>query len=247
MVFGLLTLATLLAPLNYVLLQAGPTDNLLGENVKIANFKSNDFKSGALYSTSVYVTSPQLKPLGIEVLLAWLDGDRAVMPRDAIYESGKSAKAQRSAQKQEMVDSKASAAIAALNFIKKIDTYPKPTWNESDVSINLKKVGGGSGGLAFALALIAKSADPQLIAGRKIAVTGTISQNGNVGEIGGIDQKILGAKKRGVEVFLMPKSNCVALSKHPAGMKIYAVENLTEAVHALAGAGTTSSFTCPTK
>ena len=95
MAFGLLTLATLLAPLNYVLLQAGPTDNLLGENVKIRNIKSNEFKSGALYSTSVFVTSPNLKPLGIEVLLAWLDGDRAVLPRDAIYEKNKSAQAER--------------------------------------------------------------------------------------------------------------------------------------------------------
>jgi PDZ domain-containing protein len=245
--FGLLTLATLLAPLNYVLLQAGPTDNLLGENVKIKNIKSNEFKTGALYSTSVFVTSPNLKPLGIEVILAWLDGDRAVLPRDAVYENNQSPKAERALQRQEMVDSQANAAIAALNFIKQIDTYPKQTWNASDVSINLKKVGGGSGGLAFALALIAKSADPQLIAGRKIAATGTISQNGNVGEIGGIDQKILGAKKRGVEIFLMPKANCSALSKHPTGMQVYAVENLTAAVHALVGVAPTSSFTCPTK
>ena len=98
--------------------------------------------------------------------------------------------------------------------------------------------------MAFALAIIAKTADPNLIAGRRIAATGTISQNGNVGEIGGVDQKILGAQKSGVKIFLMPKASCSSLSKHPKGLTIYAVTTLTEAVHALAGVDA-SSFGCP--
>ena len=84
-----------------------------------------------------------------------------------------------------------------------------------------------------ALAIIAKSADADLIKGRKIAVTGTISGSGAVGAIGGVDQKILGAKKSGAEIFIAPRVNCPEISKHPKGISILVVRNLAEAVRAL--------------
>ena len=233
-------------PQNFVILAPGPTSNLLGSSISIKGVNENptsDFSKGALYSTAIYATSPGDYPYGFEVLRAWLDGDMVVMPRDALYEKSEKPKVATARQKQEMVESQLNGAIAALNFIKSIPTYSKPSWSESDVKIVLNKVGGGSAGLAFALALIAKSADPKLIAGRKIAATGTISQNGKVGAIGGVDQKILGAKKSGAQIFLAPKSNCSSISKRPKGLEIYGVSNLSEAVHILAGAEN-SAFAC---
>lgn len=245
-VFALILLLALALPQNFVILAPGPTTNLLGSAVTIKNaniYPDNRFKSGALFSTTVYANNPDSKPLGIDVLQAWLDGNLLVVPWNAVYEKGEQPKVAEARKKQELVDSQANAALAALNFIRAIPTYAKPTWQESDVQIVLNKVGGGSAGLAFALALIAKSTDPELIGNRKIAVTGTISQDGKVGPIGGLDQKVIAASRSGAQIFVMPKSNCSSLSKHPTGLKIYAVANLSEAVHALAGANN-SAFGC---
>ena len=244
--FTLIALLALLLPQNFVIAAPGPTSNLLGKAVEIKAsdiFPEKTFENGALYSTAIYVTNPGQHPLGFQVLQAWIDGNLLVLPTNAIYDVKASPKVANAQQKQEMVESQLNGALAALNFIKKIPKYPKPTWSESDVKIVMKKVGGGSAGLAFALALIAKSADPQLIGTRKIAATGTISQDGKVGPIGGVDLKVLSAHRAGATIFLMPKSNCSGLSKYPKGMQIFAVNNLSEAVHALAGANP-SSYSC---
>lgn len=244
--FALLTLLTLLLPFNFVVIAPGPTKDLLGDRVAISNVENKTFDRGALYSTTILATSPEDRPFGFQVLAAWLNGNLVVLPRDAIYDNV-SPKASEEKQTAEMLDSQANAAYAALSFIAKIPKYPKPTWSESDVNVSMKKVGGGSAGLAFALTLIAKTVDPELIGDRKIAVTGTISKSGKVGEIGGVDQKILGAAEAGAKIFIMPKANCQWQSKRPKGMEIYAVSNLSEAVHllALGSAAKGSSFTCP--
>ncbi len=44
--------------------------------------------------------------------------------------------------------------------------------------------------------------------GRTIAGTGTIDATGTVGPIGGIQQKIVGARDAGAELFLVPPDNC---------------------------------------
>jgi PDZ domain-containing protein len=239
-------------PQNFVIMQPGPTTNLLGPAVSIKNTHLNEFSSGELFSTTVYVTSPGKHPSGYQVLWAWIDGNMAVLPTNAVYETGVSATKAEAAQKSEMESSKVTAAMAAISFIKSVDKYSNQSWTPNDVSIDMEKAGGGSGGLAFALAMIAKSADPALIANRKIAVTGTITNDGKVGAIGGLDQKILGASASGAKVFLFPKEDCDIWSKRPAGMDFYAVSTLSEAVHALALSASPAtiaeakrSFSCP--
>ena len=245
-----LTAITLIIPFNFVILAPGPTVNLLDGPVSVKGFDSTSNKNDALYSAAIYASGPDQMPLGFQLLNAWADGNIVVMPRNALYDNGEKADVAKKRQLKEMTDSQVNAALAAWNFISEIPGHAKPTWNENDVKITLENTGGGSAGLAFSLALIAKTADPNLINGRKIAATGTISENGKVGEIGGVDQKIISASRRGVQIFLMPKESCSSLSKHPKGMKIYAVSTLSQAVHALALADSTtdsSIFACPKK
>jgi len=77
-----------------------------------------------------------------------------------------------------------------------------------DVSIDAGNVGGPSGGLMFALAIVDLLGDEDLTGGRVIAGTGTIDAQGVVGPIGGVQQKLLGAIHRGTgepaTVFLVP-------------------------------------------
>jgi PDZ domain-containing protein len=69
-------------------------------------------------------------------------------------------------------------------------------------------IGGPSAGLMFALAIYDTLTKGDLTGGRDVAGTGTITDRGEVGEIGGIQQKIVGAKRDGATIFLVPPANC---------------------------------------
>jgi PDZ domain-containing protein len=102
------------------------------------------------------------------------------------------------------------------------------------VTINVGNIGGPSAGMMFALGIIDKLGTVNLTGGRFIAGTGEIGQNGAVSPIGGIQQKMAGARAEGATVFLSPAANCPdALSALPAGMKLIKVSTLAGAVSAL--------------
>ncbi len=73
-----------------------------------------------------------------------------------------------------------------------------------DVRIDTGNVGGPSAGLAFTLALIDELTPGDLTGGRDIAVTGTIDLEGNVGAIGGLEQKVHAVQQHGGDVFIVP-------------------------------------------
>jgi PDZ domain-containing protein len=103
------------------------------------------------------------------------------------------------------------------------------------VEIKLKDVGGPSAGLMFALGILEKLGKESLTGGRRIAGTGEITAEGVVGPIGGIPQKMLGARKAGAQVFLVPKDNCAeAKGARHEGLQLVKVGTLKEALSALA-------------
>lgn len=70
--------------------------------------------------------------------------------------------------------------------------------------INPGQLGGPSGGLMFALQIYEQLTQENLRHGRKIAGTGTINPDGSVGEIGGIDKKVVAAHRAGATLFFAP-------------------------------------------
>ncbi|MBV7363551.1 hypothetical protein KRX54_03785 [Actinomycetaceae bacterium TAE3-ERU4] len=105
-----------------------------------------------------------------------------------------------------------------------------------DIKINVgENIGGPSAGLIFTLGIIQRMTPTDIVGDNKIAGTGTISVNGKVGPIGGIVQKIYGAKRDGAKWFLAPKENCTDLkgAKLPTGIRIVSVNNLDEAMDSL--------------
>jgi Lon-like protease len=103
-----------------------------------------------------------------------------------------------------------------------------------DVSISLADVGGPSAGLMFALSTVDKLTPDSLTDGRTIAGTGTINVRGRVGAIGGIAQKMAGAREDGAEVFLAPSANCTEVVGHiPDGLQVLRVDSLSGAVRTL--------------
>jgi PDZ domain-containing protein len=120
------------------------------------------------------------------------------------------------------------------------------------VKIQLENVGGPSAGQMFALGIIDKLTPGKLNGGADVAGTGTIDAQGNVGAIGGIRQKLYGARAAGATWFLAPYSNCNEVTGHiPAGISVLAVKTLKDSLADLkaisSGSSTSGLLTCPSK
>lgn len=103
-----------------------------------------------------------------------------------------------------------------------------------DLTIALEEIGGPSAGLMFALGIIDKLEPADLTGGKIIAGTGTIDDEGNVGPIGGIPQKLVGAKDARATVFLTPADNCAeAVANAVSGLTLVKVSTLDGALDAL--------------
>ncbi|QGN47005.1 PDZ domain-containing protein [Micromonospora sp. WMMD558] len=102
------------------------------------------------------------------------------------------------------------------------------------LTIDLEDIGGPSAGLMFALGIIDKLRPEDLTGGRIIAGTGTIDDEGRVGPIGGIAQKLVGAKDAGATAFLVPADNCAEAVRNPQpDLPLIRVATLDDALTAL--------------
>jgi PDZ domain-containing protein len=103
-----------------------------------------------------------------------------------------------------------------------------------DVKFDLDRIGGPSAGLMFTLGVIDKVDPADLTGGIRIAGTGTIDDEGNVGPIGGIPQKLRGAKRDGATVFLAPAANCAeAKANAVKGLPMVRIATIDDALAAL--------------
>lgn len=102
------------------------------------------------------------------------------------------------------------------------------------VTINAGDVGGPSAGLMFALAIYDKLTPGSLTGNHAIAGTGTIDDQERVGPIGGIRQKLEGARGAGSDYFLAPAANCPEVVGHvPDGLQVVRIGTFDEAVSAV--------------
>ena len=102
------------------------------------------------------------------------------------------------------------------------------------IDFTLQDVGGPSAGMMFAAGIVDKLTPDNLVAGRHIAGTGTIEPDGTVGPIGGIRQKLAGARNAGATLFLMPEKHCAEVEGHvPDGLTVVPVGTLTESIEAI--------------
>ena len=97
-------------------------------------------------------------------------------------------------------------------------------WNES----------GPSGGFMLALAIYDRLIPEDLTKGRKIVGTGTIDSEGNVGEIGGVKYKLIGAVKNKADIFFVPKDNYQEAmdtkNKYKYDIEVISVDTLQDAI-----------------
>lgn len=102
------------------------------------------------------------------------------------------------------------------------------------IDISIGDIGGPSAGLMFSLAIYDKLTPGPLTQGKFIAGTGTITPEGEVGPIGGIQQKMIAARKAGATAFLTPKDNCAdALAARPDGLRLIRADTLNGSIQAI--------------
>ena len=102
-----------------------------------------------------------------------------------------------------------------------------------DIDIAVGDVGGPSAGLIFSLSVYDELTEGALTGGHAIAGTGTIAEDGTVGSIGGIRQKMVGAEESDAEFFLAPSANCEeVVGYEPDGLEVVAVGTFEEALEA---------------
>ncbi|MDX1659379.1 MAG: PDZ domain-containing protein [Nitriliruptorales bacterium] len=96
------------------------------------------------------------------------------------------------------------------------------------------RIGGPSAGMMVALTVYDLVSEDDLAAGRTIAGTGTIDGEGNVGPIGGIQEKVFSARDAGADLMLVPAAQAEqAQAVAPAGLEVIGVATLDEAIEAL--------------
>ncbi|AZQ35083.1 hypothetical protein EJ357_17595 [Streptomyces cyaneochromogenes] len=223
------------APLPFSLTQPGLTADVLGENkgdpvITISGAPTRD-TSGQLRMTTIEATSPDTDVTLGDVVDAWFRTDKAVMPRDSVYPSGRSTQEIEKYNTEQMKESQDAATEAALNYLDLTDKDIK-------VTLKLADVGGPSAGLLFSLGIVDKlngdGDGGDLTGGRTIAGTGTIDAAGKVGAVGGVSLKTQAAKRDGATVFLVPEAECSdAEAELPKGLRLIPVTTLKGAVSAL--------------
>ncbi|MFE0423626.1 PDZ domain-containing protein [Streptomyces sp. NPDC058953] len=223
------------APLPFVIAQPGSTADVLGEHngdpvISIEGAPVRN-TSGELRMTTIVATGPSTD-IGVgELVDSWFRTDRTVLPKEAVYPSGKSDKQIEKINLEAMEESQNDATKAALRFLGEDPAKVK-------VSLRLEDIGGPSAGLLFSLGIVDKldgdGAGGDLTGGRTVAGTGTISPDGTVGPVGGVSLKTQAAERDGASVFLVPEDECSdAVAEQPKGLRLIPVATLKGAVDAL--------------
>ncbi|MCL1801092.1 MAG: signal protein PDZ [Promicromonosporaceae bacterium] len=107
-----------------------------------------------------------------------------------------------------------------------------------DVDIQIANIGGPSAGTMFALAIIDQLTELDELQGISVAGTGAINPDGDVLAIGGVRQKMYGARRDGAQWFLTPVTNCgEVVGAVPRGLTVVPVATLAEARSAITAIG----------
>jgi PDZ domain-containing protein len=223
----------LFAPMNFVILTPGKATPLFPSVLKVSEHPSYQ-SSGQIYLLTIMITNPDTYVPGFYIARCWMRGDCMTFPRSVYYQRDTNNEKEIATSREEMKGSQNIALDAARKEIAR--RYPDVDLSQledENVKVSLKNTGGPSGGLIFSLGIIELLTPGDLLKGRKVAGTGTITADGVVGPIGGVVEKIIGAKKAGASLLLISRENCQELPAKVEGIEVVAVDTLDEAIRYL--------------
>lgn len=179
--------------------------------------------------------------VGVALGLAWTSGGGDILNIEVILMDGPD-RLQLTGRLGNVMQESARAALTYVRANASRFGIAKNFYKGKEIHIHVPEGAtpkdGPSAGLTMAVALISA-------AGKKpvrtdVAMTGEINLNGEVLQIGGLNEKMLAAKRYGIKKVLIPKSNMKDMTEIPAklkeGIEIVPIERIEEAiVHVFAG------------
>lgn len=235
---GIFFVLATIAPLPFAIVLPGEAQNIFKGVITIRDLDTYP-ATGRIDLMSIRVTNPDTWIVGPELVYSWINADRAVYPKSAIYPPRTSSKEENKQAKADMVGSQDKAISAAINYLQ---SHPEVMGSGSQsvvrvAALNGKKIkfkvgetGGPSGGLVFSIGLVELLTEMDLLTHRHIAGTGTIDKRGVIGPIGGINEKIHSAQKVGATLFFAPVGNAEEIANVPQGIKVITVATLAQAI-----------------
>lgn len=114
-----------------------------------------------------------------------------------------------------------------------------------EITIDSGPIGGPSAGLMFALGIVDTLKEEDIARGRKVAGTGVISPEGDVGPVGGVEQKVVAAQRSGADLFLVPDGELELACEVTDAITVIGVRTLEDALASLAAPETADRMCGP--
>ncbi|EPB8178209.1 ATP-dependent protease LonB [Clostridium perfringens] len=130
---------------------------------------------------------------------------------------------------EKKIKRKSTAYCSVQNVLTVLDNIFNLNSKAYDIHVNFPggiPVDGPSAGISIATAIY--SAIKGVPVNNRVAITGEISIKGKVKPIGGVNAKILAAKRAGVELVIVPKENLSSITRDIDGIKIVGVKKIEE-------------------
>ncbi|MFP4015958.1 MAG: PDZ domain-containing protein [Halanaerobiales bacterium] len=126
--------------------------------------------------------------------------------------------------------SEESIPSIGVRILSKVD-YDFPR----EVIFHTENIGGSSAGGMFTLEIYNQLTENDITSGRRIAGTGTIDQEGNIGAIDGVEQKVIAAERNDAVIFLVPAENYEAAKETATTIEVVLIETIDDAINYLEG------------
>jgi ATP-dependent Lon protease len=203
-----------------------------GFNVRIKESSLEEYLGVPKYLTTKNELDPKV---GAVMGLAWTSTGGDVLPIEAVLIEG----SERLTMTGQLGDVMKESGQAALTYIRakhKELHVPADFSKRKELHVHLPEGAipkdGPSAGITLMMAMIS-AVTGKPVRG-DIAMTGEITLRGNVIAIGGLQEKLLAAKRAGIKAVLIPEENRLTLSEIPVaikdGLNIMPVSHIDQAV-----------------
>jgi Lon-like protease len=135
-----------------------------------------------------------------------------------------------------MVRTISLTGTTVIGILPRLTFTAAPSHLPYPVAIDNGEIEGPSAGLIFALSIINRLSPVDLTHGHKIAGTGEIYPDGAVALVGGVKQKVIGARESGAQIFFVPAAcepgacNYRDARPYAKGMQLVPVYTLAQAL-----------------
>ncbi|ADQ14983.1 YlbL family protein [Halanaerobium hydrogeniformans] len=128
----------------------------------------------------------------------------------------------------ELEGSEGNASIGVLIRSKGLD-YEIPR----NVKFETDNIVGPSAGSVFTMEIYNQLTEEDITGGKRIAGTGTVNLDGEVGRVSGVKYKVLAAEEAGVDIFIVPSDNYEEAAAAAVNLEVIAADKIDDIIEYL--------------